>query len=126
MLDTHTIAGNLVLVIGEESARIVMDSGNPSVRDVAHQSQLVDSQGRTHPYVDCWEAFTILIPEGMEETRDAIAMILGDTRCRWNWWCARAHASRRPSRHPGRLRRRSAPCSPGDGRSRSRSRPRRR
>ena len=86
MLDTHTIAGNLVLVIGEESARIVMDSGWPSVRDVAHQTQLVDSQGHVYPYVDCWEGFVILIPEGLEETRDAIAMILGDTRCRWNWF----------------------------------------
>lgn len=92
MLDTHTIAGNLVLVIGEESARIVMDSGWPSVRDVAHQTQLVDSQGHVYPYVDCWEGFTILIPEGMEETRDAIAMILGDTRCRWNWFPSEANS----------------------------------
>jgi hypothetical protein len=86
MLDTHTIAGNLVLVIGAEAAQIVKDCGTPSVRDVANRSQLLDSQGRTHPFVDCWQGFVILIPEGMEETRDAIAMILGDTRCRWNWW----------------------------------------
>tara|TARA_R110000822_G_scaffold62916_10_gene154872 strand:+ start:158 stop:1318 length:1161 start_codon:yes stop_codon:yes gene_type:complete len=86
MLDTHTIVGNLVLVLGEESAQIVRDCGTPSVRDVAHQSQLVDSQGHVYPFVDCWEGFTILIPEGMEETRDAIAMTLGDTRCRWNWF----------------------------------------
>ena len=86
MLDTLTLSGTLVLVLGEMCVDQVKSAGIKTVRDASHPAMLVDHNGRTLPNIDCWGSFTILVPEGGESVRDAIAMNLDDIRCRWNWY----------------------------------------
>lgn len=86
MLDTLTIDGTLVLVLGEMCVDQVRSAGFKSVRDVTHLSAIIDEQGRPHANVNCWASFTILVPEGGAHIRDTIAMNLDDIRCRWNWF----------------------------------------
>lgn len=87
MLDTDLrVSGCLVLVFGEDCAEHVRAAGIKSVRDVSVRGALLDDCGRVLPQVDLWQSYVILIPEGGENIRDAIAMKLGDLRCRWGWW----------------------------------------
>lgn len=87
MLDsTPTLSGSLVLVLGEMCVDQVRSAGIRTVRDVSHPSDIVDQNGRTHPHIACWASFVILVPQGGGHIRDAIAMNLDDTRCRWNWY----------------------------------------
>jgi len=87
MLDsTPTLHGTLVLVLGEMCFDQVRSAGIKTVRNVTSPSDLVDSNGRTHAHIDCWQSFVILVPERGEHVRDSIAMNLDDTRCRWNWY----------------------------------------
>lgn len=86
MLDSLTLSGHLVLVLGQDCVDHVKAAGIRTVRDASDPRTLLDSQGRPHSHVSCWERYVILVPEGGENLRDTIAMNLDDTRCRWNWW----------------------------------------
>ncbi len=86
MLDNLTLSGTLVLVLGELAVDQVKFAGIKTVRDASQPAMLLDANGRTHQHIDCWGSFTILVPEGGENIRDAIAMNLDDVRCRWNWF----------------------------------------
>jgi len=86
MLDSFTITGTLVLVLGQQQLAQANAVGIKSVRDASDPRTLLDPNGRPLPNIACWESYTILIGPGDEDTRDAIAMNLDDVKCRWNWW----------------------------------------
>lgn len=89
MLDTapsQSIAGTLILTLGELAVDLVRQAGFKSVRDASSMRDLLTTDGRPLPQVDCWQGFVILIPEGGEHVRDAIAINLGDQRCRWAYF----------------------------------------
>lgn len=87
MLDTApTITGTLILTLGERAVDRVRQAGFKSVRDVSVMRDLLTTDGKPLPQVDCWQGFVILIPEGGENYRDAIAINLGDHRCKWAYF----------------------------------------
>mgnify|MGYP003694436525 CR=1 FL=1 len=58
-------------------------AGCRHVIDASRPEFILDREGCVRHEVDFFGEFVILIPEGGENLRDAIAIKLGDERCRW-------------------------------------------
>lgn len=73
----------LVMVIGSEAEAMCRRAGVRHVHDATHTLTYLDREGRPRPEVEFFGSYVILIPEDGEDVRDAIAINLGDERCRW-------------------------------------------
>lgn len=74
---------SLILTFGEQLVAEVKAAGFKSCIDVQSRQVLVDGSGNIRSEIDLFGDYVILIPEGGEELRDAVAMTLGDERCKW-------------------------------------------
>lgn len=83
MTEHFLITKTAVLTIGPDAVALCNANGIKNAIDVSHPSAMVDHEGRLRCEIECFEKFVILIPKGMEDTRDAIAMNVGDERCKW-------------------------------------------
>ena len=81
-------AAPLVIVPGEQALSLCKQAGVRHVMDVRNPALLLDKEGKVRNEIDFFHEFVILIPEGDEDLRDAIAIALGDDRCRWAEWPA--------------------------------------
>jgi KaiC/GvpD/RAD55 family RecA-like ATPase len=73
----------LVLTFGETIVGACRDAGVRPVYDASSPMSVIDHKGELTPQISYYDKFTILIPEGHEELRDAVAIKVGDERCRW-------------------------------------------
>lgn len=82
---TQTLTGPLVITSTPELAEEIRAAGYRSVRFVSHPNSLLDADGRTLSEIAIWSSYVIALPDNQGELRDAIAVNLDDTRCRWCW-----------------------------------------
>jgi twinkle protein len=76
-------AAPLIVAIGELMEDMCRANGVRPVVDGSRPGALLDRDGRVKPEIAFFASYVILIPEGGESVRDAIAIKLGDERCRW-------------------------------------------
>ena len=77
------IGAPLVVTIGPTLEARCREAGCRHVLDASRPEFLLDRQGRVKSEIEFFGDFVILISEGGENLRDAIAINLGDERCRW-------------------------------------------
>lgn len=84
-MSTHELRTDtqLVLTIGDDTADLCRKAGLRHVKNAGRPDLLLDGEGRVHPEIEFFGRYVILIPDGGENVRDAIAINLGDERCKW-------------------------------------------
>jgi len=82
------IGGTLVLTLGEGRVNACRDAGIPHVKDASRPVDILDLKGEVRYEIAYFSEFVLLIPEGGEEWRDNVAIVLGDEKCKWAYWPA--------------------------------------
>jgi hypothetical protein len=73
----------MIVVFGEKMMDMCRANGVPHLVDASLTYSILDRHGRIRPEIDFFDRFVILTPEGGEDVRDRIAILLGDERCSW-------------------------------------------
>lgn len=76
----------LVLTVGELAVDLCREQGLKHVLDVSLPGTILNSEGIVRPDVRFFQEYVLLIPEGGEDLRDKIALVLGDEKTRWAYF----------------------------------------
>jgi twinkle protein len=87
-MSTHRdrAAHPLIVTVGETPADWCRQASIKHVHDATHPSSYLDNDGKVRPHIAFFDSYVILLPKGGEQLRDAIAVNLGDERCRWAYF----------------------------------------